>query len=115
MNLQKQTHLNGYRLMWIMVLFDLPTNTPKERRSYKLFRDSLMDKGFEMAQYSVYVKHTSGKDAVQALIRQIEIKVPNEGKVDVLQFTDKQYENIVCFRGRRRTDSPKNPKQLVMF
>ena len=101
--------------MWVMVLFDLPTTLPEERRAYTQFRDFLLDNGFEMAQYSVYVKHTSGKDAVQAIIRKVEAAMPPEGKVDVLQFTDKQYENIVCFRGRRRTDSPKNPKQLVLF
>lgn len=101
--------------MWVMVLFDLPTTTPKERRNYTKFRDFLLDNGFEMAQYSVYVKHTSGKDAVQAIVRKVEVAMPDEGKVDILQFTDKQYENIVCLRGDRRADSPKNPEQLVMF
>ena len=101
--------------MWVMVLFDLPTSTKKERRAYTDFRCFLLDNGFEMAQYSVYVRHTNGKDAIQAIIRKVESAMPPEGKVDILQFTDKQYENIVCLRGRRRTDSPKNPEQLVMF
>ena len=101
--------------MWVMVLFDLPTTTPKERRAYTQFRNFLLDNGFEMAQYSVYVRHTNGKDAIQAIIRKVEAAMPPEGKVDILQFTDKQYENIVCFRGARRHDSPKNPEQLVMF
>ena len=98
-----------------MVLFDLPTTTPKERQAYIQFRNFLLDNGFEMAQYSVYVRHTNGKDAIQAIIRKVEAAMPSEGKVDILQFTDKQYENIVCFRGARRRDSPKNPEQLVMF
>ncbi|HHG90587.1 MAG TPA: CRISPR-associated endonuclease Cas2 [Devosia sp.] len=101
--------------MWVMVLFDLPTTTKKERHAYNQFRNFLLDNGFEMAQYSVYVRHTNGKDAVQAIIRKVEAAMPPEGKVDILQFTDKQYENIVCLRGARRTDSPQNPEQLVMF
>lgn len=101
--------------MWVMVLFDLPTSTKKERKSYTKFRSFLLDNGFEMAQYSVYVRHTSGKEAIQAIIRKVESAMPPEGKVDILQFTDKQYENIVCLRGDRRHDSPKNPEQLVMF
>lgn len=101
--------------MWVMVLFDLPTTLPQERRAYTKFRDFLLDNGFEMAQYSVYVRHTNGKDAVQAIIRKVDVAMPAEGKVDILQFTDKQYENIVCLRGSRRTDSKKNPEQLVMF
>lgn len=101
--------------MWVMVLFDLPTATPQERRAYMVFREFLLDSSFEMAQYSVYVKHTNGKDAAQTIIRNVEAEMPPEGKVDILQFTDKQYENIVCLRGRRRGASPKNPQQLVMF
>lgn len=101
--------------MWVMVLFDLPTTTRAERHSYTLFRNFLLDNAFEMAQYSVYVRHTNGKDAVQSLIAKIEKAVPPEGKVDILQFTDKQYENIVCLRGARRGAQPKNPAQLVMF
>jgi len=98
-----------------MVLFDLPTTEPEERRAYTQFRDFLLDTGFEMAQFSVYVKHTSGKEAVESIIRKIEACVPAEGKIDVLQFTDKQYANIVCFRGKRRADSLKNPEQLALF
>lgn len=101
--------------MWVMVLFDLPTTTPKERKAYTQFRDFLLDNAFEMAQYSVYVRHANGKDAVQAIIRKVDAAMPAEGKVDILQFTDKQYENIVCLRGGRRNESKKNPEQLVMF
>lgn len=107
--------LSGYKFMWVMVLFDLPTKTIEERRHYTRFRDFLLDQGFEMAQYSVYVKHTNGKEAVQAIIRRVGVTVPPEGKVDILQFTDKQYENIVCFRGKMRAESPKNPTQLVIL
>ncbi len=107
--------LSGYKFMWVMVLFDLPTSTKAERRSYTQFRDFLLDNAFEMAQYSVYVRHTNGKDAIEAIIKKVDAAMPAEGKVDILQFTDKQYENIVCLRGGRRADSPKNPSQLVMF
>lgn len=101
--------------MWVMVLFDLPVTTKEERKAATGFRDFLLNNGFEMAQFSVYVRHTNGKEAVEAIIRKVEATVPPEGKVDILQFTDKQYENIVCFRGARRADSPENPQQLVMF
>jgi len=101
--------------MWVMVLFDLPTTTPQERKAYTRFRHFLLDTAFEMAQYSVYVRHTNGKDAVRAILRKVEEAVPPEGKVDILQFTDKQYENIVCLRGARRGEKPKNPAQLMMF
>jgi len=109
------TKLSGYKFMWVMVLFDLPTATKKERKSYTKFRSFLLDNAFEMAQYSVYVRHTNGKEAIQAIIRKVEAAMPPEGKVDILQFTDKQYENIVCLRGGRRHDSLKNPEQFALF
>lgn len=112
---QSFPRLSGYQFMWIMVLFDLPTTSPQERKAYTRFRDFLLDNAFEMAQYSVYVRHTNGKDAVQAVIRKVGAAMPSEGKVDILQFTDKQYENIVCLRGSRPNETKKNPEQLVMF
>lgn len=101
--------------MWVMVLFDLPVVEPEERRAYTRFRNYLLDQGFEQAQFSVYVRHTSGKEAVEALIGRIEDAVPKDGKVDILQFSDKQYENIVSFRGKSDKSSPKNPEQFVLF
>ena len=98
-----------------MVFFDLPTLEPEDRAAYTRFRNFLLDEGFEQAQYSVYVRHTSGKEAVTALIRRIEPEVPPAGKVDILQFTDRQYENIVSFRGRKNRSNPKNPDQYVLF
>ena len=109
------SHLTGYRIMWVMVLFDLPVVEPEERRAYTRFRNHLLDNGFEQAQYSVYVRHTSGKEAVEAIVRNLENEVPDGGKVDILQFTDKQYENIVSFRGRSNRSNPKNPEQFVLF
>ena len=68
-----------------------------------------------MAQFSVYLRFTSGKEAAAALIRKVEFALPSNGKVDILQFTDKQYENIVSFRGRAKGPKKRNPEQLVLF
>ena len=99
----------------MMVLFDLPTTEPEERKAAAAFRNSLLDAGFEMAQYSVYVRFTSGKEAVDALTKRVEGTLPSAGKVDILQFTDKQYENIVSFRGRGREPNKTNPEQYILF
>lgn len=108
-------HLSGYRLLWVMVLFDLPVVEKAQRRAYTQFRIGLLDLGFEQAQFSVYVRHTSGKEAVSTLLKKIEIAVPEGGKVDILQFTDKQYEQIVSYRGKSTKSNPKNPDQFVLF
>jgi len=107
--------LSGYRIMWMMVLFDLPVIEPAERKAATAFRNFLLDQGFEMAQFSVYVRYTSGKEAVEAMSRKIELSLPPDGKVDILQFTDKQYEHIISFRGGGRGPRMKNPDQFVLF
>lgn len=107
--------LSGYRLMWIMVMFDLPVVKKKERAAATKFRHFLLDQGFEMAQYSVYMRFCAGKEQTAVYERRIRENVPARGKVHILYFTDKQYENIVSFEGRHQEEDRKNPEQFVLL
>jgi CRISPR-associated protein Cas2 len=107
--------LSGYRLMWMMVLFDLPVLTKKERKAATKFRKFLLDQGFEMSQFSVYLRFCAGKEQSEAYTRHVQRNVPETGKVHIVYFTDKQYENIVCFDGRKREPGRKNPEQYALF
>lgn len=102
-------------MMWVMTMFDLPTVTKAEKRAATRFRNALLDLGFEMSQFSVYLKFCSGKEQAERLTRKIEQQVPKSGKVHILYFTDKQYENIVSFRGEARESPWKNPEQFTLF
>ena len=95
-------------------MFDLPVATRKERKAATGFRNFLLDEGFEMAQFSVYMRWCTGKEQVEAIARRIERNLPRTGKVSLIAFTDKQYENIMNFDGRRRQD-PEIPQQYVLF
>jgi CRISPR-associated protein Cas2 len=75
----------------------------------------LLDLGFEMSQFSVYLKFSSSKEQAEVLERYVEAAMPPSGKVHVVQITDKQYENIRTYRGRKRERAPKNPDQLALF
>ena len=107
--------LSGYRIMWLVVLFDLPVGSKKERKAATRFRHDLLELGFEMTQYSVYLRFCSGKEQAESYERQIEWAMPNAGKVHIMAITDKQYENIRTYRGRKREQSPKNPDQFALF
>lgn len=109
------TALSAYRIMWVMVVFDLPVLTKPERKRANKFRHDLLDEGFTMMQLSVYLRFTAGKEQAQAITDRIGRKVPKDGKVDVLFFTDKQYQNIRSFRGRRDGPKPERPGQLALF
>lgn len=107
--------LSGYRIMWVMAVFDLPVLTKAERRRATKFRQFLLDEGFTMMQFSVYIRFTGGKEQALAITNRIGKNVPKDGKVDVLFFTDKQYQNIFSFRGRRDEPRPERPEQLALF
>ena len=107
--------LSRYRLMWVMALFDLPVVTKAERKRATAFRNFLIDQGFEMVQFSVYARFAPGRERAEAITRKIGAAVPFDGKVDVLYFTDKQYEQIVSFRGKSGPPKPQRPDQLVLF
>ena len=48
--------ISGVKLMWMIVMFDLPVGTDKERKKATKFRNFLLDEGFSMSQFSVYLK-----------------------------------------------------------
>ena len=106
--------LSGYKIMWMMVMFDLPVGTKKERKSAGDFRKHLQNLGFEMAQFSIYYRVMGSKEVAERYMRQIEDKVPADGSVNILTITDKQYENMVCFKGREKSEPPEI-RQLTLF
>ncbi len=101
--------------MWMIVMFDLPVVEDSDRKAATGFRNFLLDEGFEMAQFSVYMRFCSGQEQARTFSRRIKEALPLGGKVDVLFFTDKQYENILSFRGQTLNPPPKNPDQYVLF
>ncbi len=110
----RKTWLSGYRTLWMIVMFDLPVVDPLERKAAVNFRNLLLDQGFHMAQFSVYYRLVSGRDAALTLEKKIASGVPDEGSVNILTITDKQNENIKSFKGRR-AQTPKKPYQLTLF
>ena len=109
------TYLSGYRLMWILVMFDLPTDTKLQRKAAGNFRNFLLDDGFERSQFSVYARFVNGKEAFAARVSRIERHLPSSGDIQVLNFTDRQYRDIIQYSDQGRRASRRNPQQLVMF
>lgn len=109
------TALSGYRIMWVMALFDLPVLTQEERSRATKFRNYLLDQGFVMMQLSCYLKFTPGKEKADALAAKIGAEVPSGGKVDILFFTDAQYGSIKSYRGKGQSERPGKPDQFQLF
>ncbi|PLX37317.1 MAG: CRISPR-associated endonuclease Cas2 [Hyphomicrobiales bacterium] len=101
--------------MWLYVMFDLPVLTSAERKAAAKFRNLLLDEGFEMAQYSVYLRFAESREAAETYIGRIAQARPDEGKVHIVTITDKQYGNARIFAGQKREHRPENPAQLALF
>ena len=105
---------SGYRLLWLQVLFDLPVLNKEQRRKATQFRNNLLDLGFSMSQFSVYMRHCKDKGQAETFIKKIERQIPDQGTVHMLIITDKQYENIKTFYCGTKKQL-KNPDQLILF
>lgn len=101
--------------MWIVVMFDLPVDTPTAVRFYAQFRKYLLADGFSMIQFSVYVRHCASMENADVHMNRVQRMVPPDGEVRVLSLTDKQFERMRIFRGKRRVPAEEPPPQLLLF
>jgi CRISPR-associated protein Cas2 len=107
--------LNGYRIMWLFVYFDLPTATKKDRKNASSFRNNLLKDGFSMMQFSLYTRHCASSESADAHEKRIHKLLPPMGKVSLLRITDKQFGNIINFWGRAEVPKEPQPTQLELF
>lgn len=96
-------------------MFDLPVVTKPERKAATEFRNDLLDLGFEMTQFSVYMRFCTGQSQADTLAKRVEEALPAGGKVNIFFFTDKQYERALTFYGRSKQQSQKAPEQFELF
>lgn len=106
---------NAYRIMWVLVFFDLPTETKKDRQAATKFRKILLDDGFNMFQFSIYLRHCPSRENAEVHIRRVKGHLPKLGKVGILCITDKQFGQMELFFAQKTTDLPLAPQQLELF
>ena len=107
--------LNAYRIMWILVHFDLPTDTKKDRKAYTIFRKKILEDGFQMFQFSMYIRHCSSKENAEVHMKRVKKILPAKGHIGILCITDKQFGMMEIFHGRENTKAPGTIQQLEMF
>ena len=104
-----------YRVMWVLVLFDLPTETQKERKEYAKFRKNLINDGFTMFQFSIYLRHCPSRENSEVHIKRVKFMLPKAGKVAIMCITDKQFGDIEIFFARNKEEPPPTFQQLELF
>jgi len=107
---------NSWRIMWVIAMFDLPTDTKEARKRYTRFRNRLLKHGFGQLQYSIYIRHCATFAKAEALVEKLGPHTPPEGHVIFFYLTDKQYGMTREFFGSRRARKrPEVMAQIEMF
>ena len=107
--------LNAYRIMWVLVHFDLPTETKKDKKNYAIFRKKILKDGFQMFQFSMYIRHCSSRENADVHIKRVKSILPPHGHIGIMCITDKQFGMMEIFRGREPVQSPETSQQLELF
>jgi CRISPR-associated protein Cas2 len=107
--------LNEYRILWVLVFFDLPTETKKERSVASKFRKEIMRDGFAMFQFSIYLRHCSSRENAEVHIKRVKKLLPEKGHIGIMTVTDKQFGMMELFYGRKEKGLPDTPQQLELF
>lgn len=107
--------ISAYRVMWVLVLFDLPTETKKDRKAATEFRKLLQKDGFTMFQFSIYVRHCASAENAEVHIKRVKSFLPEYGHVGIICITDKQFGGIELFYGKKPKAPIAHGQQLELF
>jgi CRISPR-associated protein Cas2 len=104
--------------MWLMLMFDLPTKTKKQRKQYHWFHKELEKEGYMMIQYSVYGKIFSSTESANLGKKRIKDFVKTNiknGNIRIVMFTNKQFSAMDVIIGKKLDDEESELKQLLLF
>ncbi len=93
-----------YRFMRIILFFDLPSVSRKEKREYQKFVKYIKEEGFSMFQESVYTKLCLNETVVESTMKNIKSNIPKDGFISCLSLTEKQFSSIECLLGDFKSD-----------
>lgn len=109
------SRFSEYRVMWVFVFFDLPTDTKKERKAAAKFRKDLISDGFTMFQFSIYIRNCPSMENAQMHIKRVKTVLPEYGKVCIFCVTEKQFDSMELFFGKKQKELPVIGQQLELF
>ena len=112
-------YISPRKIMVLLVLFDLPTKTKKQKKAYVMFRRNLLNSGFDMLQYSVYYRYCIGEYATKKYIEKVKDYAPTKsaGSIRILTFTSKQFDDmqILYSSDKEKQEKKVKSEQLLLF
>lgn len=107
--------LNQYKIMWVFVHFDLPTESKTDKKNYTKFRKYLIQDGFNMIQYSIYARHCSSRENAEVHKNRVKKHLPPHGNIIIFEITDAQFGRMEFYNGVKSESAPMAYTQLEMF
>ena len=77
-----------WRIMMLLVCFDLPRDTKEKRKDARKFRQRLLDMGFTLKQYSLYERPIQRSNVKEKIIAELTEKLPKYGLITVYTLPD---------------------------
>ncbi len=99
--------------MYLLIMFDLPTQSEKDRKKYAKFRKALLKDGFTMIQFSCYIRICKSNYSAQAHIDYIMKKIPKNGEVRILKLTSNVYNSMLVLQKGEKSDGTNEEKLMI--
>ena len=103
----------SYRIMRLIIFFDLPMVESKDLAQYRIFRRFLIKNGFIMMQQSVYSRLILNNSSSNLLKRHISNNLPKSGLVQMLEITEKQFAGIEYLVGKKKSNIIDSDKRII--
>lgn len=107
--------ISGYRKMVLFVMFDISTETKRDLEKYRRFRAKLLDLGFIMFQYSIYIRFCRSLAITQKYERKIEQSAPDNGSIRAIRVTEAQFSNMKTIENYREKPEEMIAQQTQTF
>ena len=106
-----------FKMGWLIVAFDLPTLTKPQRKAAHDFREWLKDDGFQMMQFSVYVRACVTFARQLTHVQRVKDHLPAEGSVRVIFVTRAQWERSFVIHGAPASEvsAEEMPAQIQLW
>jgi len=98
--------------MVLFVMFDMPTETKKDLLNYRKFRKSLLECGFIMFQYSIYIRFCRSLHIAEKYENKIKLSSPDNGSIRIMKITENQYLNMTIIENYRKKPEEKIKQQV---
>lgn len=100
--------------MWIVAVFDLPVETPAERKRYRALRRALAECGFCAVQKSLFWRWAEDRRAGDSLIRRVRRAPGVCGELLFFRISDRTFRRTLKFRDGRQEPLPEVPAPWIV-